>query len=202
MAAANLAFIVIRALALWIFVNGVLGLSLVFQQWLDQDFARQTQVVILLASTVLPMATSLVVWASADWLAMRVARGTAAAPGDIRWELQDLTRLCVATVGLVTLVQVLPTLAWQASVATSLLWWRNSALGPMSAPADLQAQYWGVSGKANIVSEVVTALLGLALVLAPARVAALMGTADRRAERHGAPGSDEGVQDGDEVDKA
>jgi hypothetical protein len=200
MEAAALAFVVIRAVALWIFINGVLGLSLVFQQWLEQDFAKQTQVAILLASTVLPMATSVLVWAHADWLAARVVR-RGAESANIGWNPEAVTRLAVATVGLVTLAQVIPTLAWQGSVALSLVWWRNSLLGPMSAPPDLQAQYWGVSGRANIVSEVVSALLGLALVLAPGRVAALIGMVDRGDERRRVRQNDEAVQQGDEADE-
>ena len=200
MTALALAYVVIRALAAWIFLNGVMGLSLVFQQWLEQDFARQTQVAILVASTLLPMATSLVVWANADWLSTHVVGRTAAST--IAWDLQSVTRLSIAVVGLVTLVQVIPTLAWQTSVAVQLTWWRNSLLGPMSAPADLQAQYWGVSGKANIVSEVVSAMLGLALVAAPGRVAALIGFAERASPRDDTPESDEAAQQGDEADEA
>ncbi len=196
MEAGRLAFVAIRAVALWIFINGVLGLSLVFQQWLEQDFAKNTQVAILLASTVLPMATSCLVWVNADWLSARVV-GPADAPLTTDWSLEPLTRLAIAVVGLVTLAQVIPTLAWQASVALQLLWWRDSLLGPMSAPADLQAQYWGVSGKANIASEIVSAALGAALVVAPGRVASLVGIADRRAEE-----SREAGQQGDEADKA
>jgi hypothetical protein len=105
--------------------------------------------------------------------------------------LEPLTRLSIAVVGLVTLAQVIPTLAWQASVAIQLLWWRDSLLGPMSAPADLQAQYWGVSGKANIASEIVSAVLGTALVVAPDRVARLIGIVDRRTDKGAAEESRE-----------
>ena len=195
-----LAYVVIRALALWIFLNGVIGLSLVFQQWLEQDFGRQTQVAILVASTLLPMATSLVVWANADWLSTHVVGR--AAESTIGWDLQSLTRLSIAVVGLVTLVQVIPTLAWQTSVAVQLNWWRNSLLGPMSAPADLRAQYRDVSGKANIVSEIVSAVLGLALVAAPGRVAALIGFAERASQRDNTPESGEAAQQRDEADEA
>jgi hypothetical protein len=195
-----LAYVVIRAVALWIFLNGVLGLSLVFQQWLEQDFARQTQVAILIANTLLPMATSLVVWANADWLSRHVVGASGDSP--IGWDLQGLTRLSIAVVGLVTLVHVIPTLAWQTSVAIQLTWWRNSLLGPMSAPADLRAQYWDVSGKANIVSEVVSALLGLALVAAPGRVAALIGFGERTGRPPNELESDGAAQQGVEADEA
>jgi hypothetical protein len=195
MEAARLAFVIIRAVALWILINGVLGLSLVFQQWLEQDFARQTQVAILLASTVLPMATALVVWVNADWLSTHVVGRQQFTVSD--WNVEALTRLSIAVVGLVTLAQVIPTLAWQASVTMQLIWWRNSLLGPMSAPADLRAQYWGVSGKANIVSEIASALLGAVLVAAPGRVAALIGVAERQADQ----GVGEAAQQRDEADE-
>ena len=195
-----LAYVVVRAVSLWVFINGVLGLSLVFQQWLEEDFARQTQVAILIASTLLPMATALVVWANADWLSRRVVGPVGELT--IGWDLQGLTRVAIAVVGLVTLAQVIPTLAWQASIAVQLNWWRNSLLGPMSAPADLRAQYWDVSGKANIVSEVVSALLGLALVAAPGRVAALIGFAERTGLPSHPAGGDGAAQQGVEADEA
>jgi hypothetical protein len=197
----TLAFVVVRAVALWIFTNGVLGLSLLFQQWLEQPSARQAQVVILLANTALPIATAVLVWVNADWLAGHVVPHRA---GSLRigWDLEGVTRLAVATVGLVTLAHVIPTLAWQTSVAVSLVWWRNTLLGPMSAPADLRAQYWGISGRANIVSEVVTAILGLTFVLAPGRVAAFLGMVDRWDEKRDRPGGDGAVQQADAADEA
>jgi hypothetical protein len=190
-----LAFVVIRAVALWMFLNGVLGLSLFFQQWFDEDFVRRSQVAILVASTLLPMATALVVWANADWLSRHVV-----GPGGelaIGWDLQGLTRVAIAVVGLVILGQVLPMLAWQTAVAIQLNWWGNSLLGPMSAPADLRAQFWDVSGKANIASEIVSALLGLALVATPGRVAAMIGFGERAPQ----PEGNEAAQQGDEADE-
>jgi len=195
-----LAYVVIRAVALSTFLNGVLGISLFLQNWSDEGSIREIQIKILIASTLFPIAIAVVVWANAGWLSRHVVGVAGDSP--IAWDRDQLARLSIAVVGMVTLVHVIPTLAWQTSVAIQLTWWRNSLLGPMSAPADVRAQYWDVSGKANIASEVVTALLGVALVAAPGRVAATIGFGERKGGPTGVSEGDEAAQQGDEADEA
>jgi hypothetical protein len=72
---------------------------------------------------------------------------------------------------------------------------RSGILGPISASADLKAQFWEVSGKANFVSTVARTIVGLVFVLKPARVVSCVGR-DRARQASRELGSDEAVQQG------
>ena len=196
------ASIVIRGVSLWLLIHAIAGVASVFQQWHEEDVVKQTQVLITLVSTLLPMATALLVWANADWLAKRVASVETDMSAIASWSPQDLLRLVVATVGLVTLVQALTDLVWYSSVFVSMNWSRNTALGPVSASDDLRSQFWDVSGKANFASTVGRTVLGLLLVLKPSSIASLVGRAEVPSENAAISGSHEGVQQGDEADEA
>lgn len=186
------ASVVIRGVSLWLLVNSVSGVALAFQRWSDAEPVRQAQVLGLLAGTILPVATALLVWTNADWLAARVASvdDESAAAAATAWNPRELLRLAVATVGLVTLVAAATELVWYSSVFVSLNASRDTAFGRLGASDDLRLQFWDVAGKANFASTVGRTLLGLLLVLKPRSVADLVGRGDGTDDTAGANSGD------------
>lgn len=170
------ASIVVRGVALWLLINGLAGLALLFQQWPQVEWARPAQVMSILVGAILPLVIAGLVWANADWLGARVASAVdeqgSVLPG---WSPQDLLRLTFAVVGLVTLVDALPQLVWYASAFLSLNWPQRTALGSFSTSDELRSQFWDVSAKANLASTVARAAVGLVLVLKPAHLASFVG---------------------------
>jgi hypothetical protein len=183
-------------------VNAAAGLSALFQDWDAEPTVRQSQFLIVLVSTLVPAATALLVWANADWLAVRVASVESDPSAMASWSPQEALRLGVATVGVVTLAHAIPELVWYASLFVSLNWERNTALGPMSASEELRAQFWDVSGKANFASTIGRAIVGLVMILKPAKIASHIGRGDLPPRGDAGSENDGGVQQGVEADKA
>lgn len=194
------ASILIRGVALWLLINGITGVSAVFMPWPGGRMLKYPEVFVFSLRTLLPIATALLVWANADWLARRVAsleEGTALRPD---WTSVELLRLVVATVGIATAARAIPDLAWYASVLVSLNWTRNTLLGPVSASPDVVAKYWDLSTKARCVETVVRATVGVALIVMPNSIATWVGRAENGPPRTHA--GDEAVEQGDEADEA
>jgi hypothetical protein len=118
------------------------------------------------------------------------------------WTSHELLRLAVAIVGFCILANAVTQLVWYMSVYVSLNTARSGVLGPISPSADLQAQFWDVSGKANFVSTVARTIVGFIFVLKPATVVSYVGRYDRTSQASTDSGGDEAVQQGDEADKA
>jgi hypothetical protein len=198
------ASIVVRGIALWLVVNAIANLSLFLMRLRVDQLPRDAQLVWLLSMAVmiiLPLVTAVVVWASADWLAARVASlETESAPGP-EWTSPELLRLAVATVGLVTLVQTLPDLVWDAASYVSLNWSRRTLLGPMDTTPEMRAQFWNVTVKATLAKNLAKVALGAVLVLRPSLIASLVGRGERRSGHTTSAGVDDDVQQRDAADE-
>jgi hypothetical protein len=193
------ASIVIRGLSLWLLVGGIYGVSAVFEHWHQGERLRYPAILVLALRVLLPVATAMLVWTFADWLAKRVASledDATAGPG---WTAREMLRVATAIVGLVTVAQAIPDLAWYASVYVGLNWWQNTLLGPETAPAEVVRRYWTLTNKAHFATSVVRMGIGVLFAVKPQMIASLVGGGEGLQNADGSRGA---AQQGDEADEA
>jgi hypothetical protein len=197
----TVATVVVRGVALWVAIQAIAGLGTLLQDWQAEEAVKRTQVAVVLVGTVLPLATALLVWANADWLATRLLAGGTHARDAAPWTPTELLRLSIALVGYCILADSVTKLVWYLSVYVSLNAVRSGILGPVTASADLRAQFWDVAGKANFLMTVAKTIVGLVFVLRPALVESYAGRYDRPTVPTADPEADAGVEQRDEADE-
>jgi hypothetical protein len=158
----GLAFVLVRALAVWLAVGALNNVSLLFQNWHEQAAVRSTQQLAVGVSVILPLATAALVWLTADWLSAKLV-GPEPLPS-LGAEPETVVRAVIGLLGLLTLAQSVPDLAWYAALYAAINATRETVLGPVGTSPDLRAQFWDVTGKANLASVVARAIVGIALM--------------------------------------
>lgn len=125
----TIAVLLIRIVALWVFIHSISGLAALFPP-ADDEHTRHAMRLAVLVGSLLPMAVAFIVWSNADWLGARAAHGQGE-EGGTPWFSADLERAAVAIVGVVVLTQSIPEMAWYGSLFMSLGATKSTFLGPV-----------------------------------------------------------------------
>ena len=193
MSGRTLALIILRALAIWLAAAALSGIGPLFQSWGEGELVRQAKLATTGIWALLPLVVSWLVWAAAPWLAARFLPA-AFEVGIAGVSEQAALRIAVAVVGLWTLAEVLPNVAWYAYMDIQLSTYQKTAAGTLSAPVDLQREYWKLEGIADQVAIVVRLLFGVICLVRPATVAGTIGMLDERSrDTSESEGEDQGA---------
>jgi len=204
----DVAFLAFKLLGLWLVasaITGAAGLPYVWQST-PAELRGGTLAVLFLPSLV-ALGLGLPLWLSADWFAGRVFDGGDASP-EVRQRPQwkPMFALGASLIGLCLLTEGVPALS-----SAIYLFGRSLQTGVLGADEARERLLWDASAKANALGGVVRSLIGLALLAGPARLAAAVARIRREfsgplvedeEQRKPQRGSADGVEQGDEADKA